>query len=255
MIKILIVDDEKPAREVVKTYLAGCEGIHVVGEAEDGRKAIEFSQREVPDLVILDVQMPIMNGIQTAAALPEGVGIIFVTAYDSFAIQAFELHAFDYILKPVMKPRLLESIERFSKLGSRSNGKALLKEFGNSDLSRLPKKDERNYIDRLTIRTMFEYMVVKAEHISCIKVEDGLIFVYSEGIKYNLGASLKRLEERLDPAIFVRVHRNAIVNKNFVKRIYPWQKGHYRVELMDGENLDLSRENLKRFKHDMGWDV
>jgi two-component system LytT family response regulator len=255
MIKLLIVDDEKPAREVIKTYLAGRTDIIIVGEAEDGREAIEIAQREAPDLGILDMQMPEMNGIQTAAALPEGMGIIFITAFDTFAIQAFELHAFDYILKPVMKPRLLESIDRFIKIGSQLNAKTLLKDYRNSSQMELIKNDKANYIDRLTIRTMFEYMVVKAEYISCIKVEDGLVFVYSEGIKYNLGASLKRLEERLDPAMFVRVHRNAIVNKNFVKRIYPWQKGHYRVELEDGEHLDLSRENLKRFKHDMGWDV
>jgi two-component system LytT family response regulator len=255
MIRIVVVDDERPAREVIKSFLKGMEGVEVAGEAENGARAVEIAEALHPDLVVMDVQMPVMNGIQAAAALPEGTGIIFVTAFDNYAIKAFELHAFDYILKPVMKPRLREAVARFvsSRRGgdidrARSLEKSVAKGGAHSVTKSLP-------VDRLTIRTMFEYMVIKVEDISLIKVEGGLVFVYAAGIKYSYEASLKRVEEKLDPLVFIRVHRNAVVNKNRVKRIFPWQAGRFKVELDDGESVEVSRDNLRRFKEAMGWDI
>ena len=261
MLRILLIDDEKPAREVIKNYLEGSAGFEIVGEAENGKKGLEAARRSRPDLVLLDVQMPVMDGIETAASLPEGTGIVFVTAYDSYAMKAFELHAFDYLLKPVMKERLLETLSRYSvaaaKIPTRTELLELFEQFraGGKKAQSRESAAAAAYIDRLTIKTMFEYMVIKAEDISCIRAEAGLVFVYSEGVKYNYGASLKRLEEKLDPAVFLRVHRNALVNKNKVKRIAAREGNYYRVELDDGEAVDLSRDNLKRFKQDMGWEV
>jgi two-component system LytT family response regulator len=232
MMKVLIVDDERPAREVLKTYLRTMPGIVVAGEAENGQQAVALAETLKPDLVLLDVQMPGMDGIQVAAALPAGTGIIFITAFDNYAIKAFEVHASDYILKPVMKPRLEEAIGRFM------------------NKSPLP-----GYLDRLTIRTMFEYMVIRTEDISCVKVEDGLVFVYAEGIKYVHDSSLRRLEEKLDPAIFLRVHRNALVNKNHIRRILPGEKNQLHLEMDDGESVEVSRDSMRAFKRVMGWDI
>jgi len=270
MIGILIADDETPAREVIKTYLKDRKDIRILGEAENGARAVELAERLKPDLVFMDVQMPIMDGIQAATALPEGTGVVFITAYDSYAIKAFEVRAFDYILKPVMKPRLLEAVERFAANQSRSRASwpaedRPVKAVGASAASVTPqiaavdkKSDtslEPRYVDRITIRTMFEYMVLKVVDISCIKAEDGLVFIYTEGIKYVYDSSLRRLEEKLDPSMFFRVHRNAIVNKNMIKRILAGQKNILRLEMEDGESVEVSRDNIRRFKQAMGWDI
>jgi two-component system LytT family response regulator len=253
MIKILIVDDERPSREVLKNYLAGMPGTVVVGEAESGAQALRLAASLRPDLVLLDVQMPGLDGIGTAASLPPDTLVIFVTAYDSYAIQAFELHAFDYILKPVMNDRLESALARARKrLESTSNTAGPAP----GDLGTLLEyfKAKQSYATRLTIRSAFEYLVINAEDISSIKVENGLVFVYSKGIKYMFDTTLRKLEQRLDPAMFLRLHRNAMVNKNKVKKVYPWKKGQYVVETEEGEKLFISRDHLARFKLDMGWD-
>jgi len=115
-------------------------------------------------------------------------------------------------------------------------------------------KAKRTYASRLTIRSAFEYVVLDTCDISCIKVEDGLVFVYSKGIKYAMDTPLKKLEQRLDPSEFLRVHRSALVNKNRVKKMYPWKKGHYAVETDAGDRLLISRDHLAQFKIDMGWE-
>jgi DNA-binding LytR/AlgR family response regulator len=115
-------------------------------------------------------------------------------------------------------------------------------------------KAKQSYVTRLTIRSTFEYLVINTEDISSIKVENGLVFVYSQGLKYVLDTPLRKLEQRLDPAMFLRLHRNAMVNKNKVKKVYPWKKGQYIVETEEGEKLFISRDHLARFKLDMGWD-
>lgn len=270
MIGILIADDETPAREVIKTYLKDRKDIRILGEAENGAQAIELAERLKPDLVFMDVQMPVMDGIQAATALPVGTGVVFITAYDNYAIKAFEVRAFDYILKPVMKTRLTEAVERFISNTTRSRApwpvEARVAEEGEANAALIApqtaapdkKSDaspESRYVDRITIRTMFEYMVLKVSDISCIKAEDGLVFIYAEGIKYVFDSSLKRLEEKLDPSMFFRVHRNAIVNKNMIKRILAGQKNILRLEMEDGESVEVSRDNIRRFKQAMGWDI
>ncbi|GAB1481468.1 LytTR family DNA-binding domain-containing protein [Treponema sp.] len=253
MIKILIVDDEEPSREVLKNYLADIPGTVIVGEAETGAEALLLAGSKQPDLVLLDAQMPGLDGIGTAAALPKEIMVIFITAYEGYAIQAFELHAFDYILKPVMKDRLESAIVRAQEKLEKTMTN-LLQDQG--ELTALLDffKAKQAYASRLTIRSTFEYLVINTEDISSIKVENGLCFVYSQGLKYVLDAPLKKLEQRLDPAMFLRLHRNAIVNKNKVKKVYPWKKGQYVVETNEGEKLFISRDHLPQFKLDMGWD-
>ncbi|HUW68916.1 MAG TPA: LytTR family DNA-binding domain-containing protein [bacterium] len=254
MVKILIVDDEEPAREVLKNYLADMPGIAIVGEAEGGAQALRLVAALRPDLVLLDVQMPGLDGIGTAASLPPDTLVIFVTAYDSYAIQAFELHAFDYILKPVMKDRLESAVARVQERFESTSDST---DRAPGDLGALLEyfKAKQSYATRLTIRSAFEYLVINTEDLSSIKVENGLVFVYSKGIKYVFDTSLRKLEQRLDPAMFLRLHRNAMVNKNKVKKVYPWKKGQYVVETDEGEKLFISRDHLARFKLDMGWDV
>lgn len=283
MLSVLIVDDEKPARQVLVSYLKDLPGVHMVGEAENGNVALDLAQRLKPDLVLLDVEMPEMNGIETAAQLPAGTAIIFVTAYDRYAIKAFELHAFDYILKPVMKDRLEAAIRHVEALRqpavpqdasheasqvaaqdaaqvvpaasageSARAGKALA-----PDLAALLDffRARQTYLTRLTIRNQFEYLVLSTFDISCIRVEEGLVFVYSRGLKYLHDTPLKKLEQHLDPASFIRIHRTTIVNRNHIKRVISIAKGRYAVETTDHLTLPISRDYLAPFKTAMGWDL
>lgn len=275
MLSVLIVDDEKPARQILVSYLKELPGIRILGEAENGRAALELAQRLGPDLVLLDVEMPEMNGIETAAQLPAGTAIIFVTAYDRYAIKAFELHAFDYILKPVMKDRLEAAIRHVEALRQPASPQDAAHDAAHEvpaasagesaragtaltpDLAALLDffRARQTYLTRLTIRNQFEYLVLSTFDISCIRVEEGLVFVYSRGLKYLHDTPLKKLEQHLDPASFIRIHRTTIVNRNHIKRVISPAKGRYAVETTDHLILPISRDYLGPFKTAMGWDL
>ncbi|MCX8013984.1 MAG: LytTR family DNA-binding domain-containing protein [Rectinema sp.] len=284
MLSVLIVDDEMPARHVLRSYLETMSDVHIVGEAENGRSAAHLAALLKPDLVLLDVEMPEMNGIETAALLPPGTAIVFVTAYDRYAIKAFELHAFDYILKPVMKDRLEEAIRHVQRLhqrndedrqGSKSSrsvqldrqneraeNRDALKTSHESDIKQHNLaalleyfRMRQSYLTRLTIKSNFEYMVLSVYDVSCIRVEGGLVFIYSRGMKYLHDTPLKKLEQHLDPDMFLRIHRNALVNRNHVKRIITLSKGHYAVETSDHITIPISRDSLTSFKNAMGWEL
>jgi len=192
-----------------------------------------------------------MNGIETAARLPASCAVVFVTAYDRYAIKAFELHAVDYILKPVMPQRLSEAIDRIRKRKKASalpaipdNARAELVEFFRS---------RQSYTTRITIKNEFKYLVISTFDISCIRVENGLVFVYTRGIKYLIETPLKKIEERLDPSVFLRIHRTTLVNKNHIKRIFSRGRGLFAIETSDHLILPVSRDYLPAFKTAMGF--
>lgn len=263
MLSVLIVDDEKPARLVLASYLREMPDTAVAGEADNGRAALELATQLNPDVVLLDVEMPGMNGIETAARLPASCAVVFVTAYDRYAIKAFELHAVDYILKPVMPQRLAEALDRIRKLKRVSAATPASAGVEAPAGVAVPEKDlaalveffrsRQSYASRLTIKNEFEYLVISVFDISCVRVEDGLVFVYSRGLKYRIETPLKKLEERLDPAVFLRIHRAVLVNKNHIKRIFSPERGRFAVETSDRLILPVSRDYLASFKTAMGF--
>ncbi len=257
MLSVLIVDDEKPARVVLATYLQELPDVRVVGEAENGRLAVQMAIALAPDLVLLDVEMPDLNGIETAAQLSPSTAIIFVTAYDRYAIKAFELHAFDYILKPVMKDRLYEAIRHVQALRQNPTQPRPTAPSPHQDLAELLEffRSRQTYLSRITIRSNFEYLILSVFDISCIRIENSSVFVYSRSLKYLHDTSLKTLEQRLDPSIFLRIHRSTLVNKNHIKRIITLAKGRYAVETTDHLTLPISRDFLAPLKISIGWDI
>lgn len=245
MLSVLIVDDEIPARQVLRGYLDEFEGAVVVGEAEDGQSALTLAAGLKPAVVLLDVEMPGMNGIEAAARLPSTCAVIFVTAYDRYAIKAFELHAVDYLLKPVMKERLFEALARVTARATAEHDLSALVEFFRA---------RSTYITKLTIKNQFEYLVVSTFDISYIAVEAGLVFVYTRGLKYTIDTPLKKLEARLDPAVFVRIHRAILVNKNHITKITSPQRGRFVVQTSDHAVLPVSRDYLACLKAALGWE-
>lgn len=222
-VRALIVDDEALARERVRTLVADAPGIEIVAECSGGREAVEKILAERPDLVFLDVQMPDLDGFDVLEAvasewLPQ---VIFVTAYDEYAIKAFDVHAMDYLLKPIEPERFRKALARVTK----------------RDL--LAMLDERP-IDRLVIRTRSKVSFLKPSEIDWIEADGKHAVLHAGREMHVVRHTLTRLEQRLAPHGFVRVHRSAIVNVDRIKELEPWFHGEYVVILKDGTKLTSS---------------
>ena len=248
--KILIVDDEQLARERIREMLKSETRIGSISEAANGGQAIESVLAERPDLVFLDIQMPDLDGFKTLETLGAQIcaqipAIIFVTAYDQFALRAFEFHALDYLLKPFDRRRFADALQR-AKTQILNRRTDLEPDRRIVDL--LEKiSEKREYLEWLTVK--------KDERIVLLKVLD-LHWVEAQGnyvlLKFINGSELLRetmdhLEAQLDPRIFVRIHRSTIVNLNQIKELQVWSRGEYRVVTQSGKTFTLSRGYRNRF--------
>ncbi len=247
-IKTVIVDDEDIARRRIIKLLADFTGIDVIGEADNGHDAVEIIDARKPDLVFLDIQMPGMTGLQVAQNIHHRPVIVFITAYDEFALKAFEVNAIDYLLKPVSKAKIQKVVEKVLPFIEQSHG----------DTDKVEKlfdymRDSHSFLERISVRNKHEYIVVNVEDIDFFKMEDHLLFLYSNGEKYLIDFTLKKLEEKLDPDVFFRAHRKAIVNLSKIRRVITWGRGNYTLRFESGENVYLSREKINKFKSLMGF--
>ena len=221
--RAIIVDDEALARERVRTLLAGAPGITVVAECSGGREAVEQILAERPDLVLLDVQMPDLDGFDVLEAVASEwlPAVIFVTAYDEYAIKAFDVHAIDYLLKPIEPERFRKALARVQK----------------RDL--IAMLDERP-IDRLVIRTRSKVSFLKPSEIDWIEADGKHAILHAGRETHVVRHTLTRLEQRLASHGFVRVHRSAIVNVDRIRELEPWFHGEFVVILKDGTKLTSS---------------
>jgi two-component system LytT family response regulator len=221
--RAVIVDDEALARERVRTLLTGASGITVVAECSGGREAVEKILAERPDLVLLDVQMPDLDGFEVLEAVASEwlPAVIFVTAYDEYAIKAFDVHAIDYLLKPIEPERFRKALARVQK----------------RDL--IAMLDERP-IDRLVIRTRSKVSFLKPSEIDWIEADGKHAILHAGRETHVVRHTLTRLEQRLASHGFVRVHRSAIVNVDRIKELEPWFHGEFVVILKDGTKLTSS---------------
>ncbi|MGC9393485.1 MAG: LytR/AlgR family response regulator transcription factor [Anaerolineae bacterium] len=246
--RILIVDDEAPARERLKRLLADIEGMELIGEAVDGPQGVELIEQEQPDLVLLDIQMPGLDGFAVIEALAEPPPIVFVTAYDEYAIRAFEVNALDYLLKPFSKKRLEKAIRRAQKAQDEERYFA-------SRLAPLLESlaSQGHYLTRMAVRDRNRIRVLNADEVDWIGVKNEQTVVHAEGAAYPIQRTLTDLEARLDPACFFRAHRSIIVNLDRVEEIIPWFKGGHKLRLTTGEEVDLSRAQARALRKILGW--
>ena len=265
MLRALIVDDEELARRGLEIRLADIDGVEICGQARNGREALAAVRELTPDLLFLDVQMPGMDGFDVLRSLSgrRMPSIVFVTAYDEFALKAFEANALDYLLKPINDDRLREAVERAQRQREEKSADEqrdrllqLVCELTGRQLSledALEAADQHGYPQRLAIRDGNETHCVDIDAIDWIDAAGDYMCVHAADRTYVLRGTMKHLEQILDPAMFVRVHRSAIVNSRRVTSMRPHRNGEYFQQLGDQVELKLSRkykgniERLARF--------
>jgi two-component system LytT family response regulator len=247
-VRILIVDDEAPARERLKRLLDGIESAELIGQAQDGAQAVELIEREQPDLVLLDIQMPGLDGFDVVQALEKPPPIVFVTAYDEYAIRAFEVNALDYLLKPISRERLEQAIRRARQ------AQAEEKDFA-SRLAPLLESlsSQGHYLTRLAVRDGNRIRVLTVDEVDWIGIEADAVYAHVGDEAYAVRRTLTDLEARLDPARFFRAHRSAVVNLDRVKEIIPWFKGSHKLRLTTGAEVELSRSQARALRKVLGW--
>jgi two-component system LytT family response regulator len=239
-IRTLIVDDESLARERIKRYLGAEADIEIVGECANGKEAVESIDSLSPDLLFLDIQMPEMDGfgVLEAIGLQKVPAIIFVTAYDKYALKAFEVHALDYLLKPFNRERFRRSLARareqldHDRMGQLDQRLLSLLE----DL-----KAEQKHLDRLVVRSVGRVFFLKTDEIDWIEAAGNYVRLHVGREGHLLRETMNRLEAKLNPDKFLRIHRSTLVNIDRIKELQPLFSGDYTVILRDGRQLTLSR--------------
>ncbi len=247
MIRTVIIDDEKPSRERVRYFLEDYREITIVGEAENGREGREMINRMQPQLIFLDIQMPIADGFHVLKECSYNPAVIFISAYDEYAIQAFEVNAIDYLLKPYSKQRFDMSMERVLV----SIEDSALWEGRISAILDSYRRDD-DYLSRITVKQGHIYRVMKTEEIDFFRVEDGLVFLYASGERINIDTPLVQLERRLSPYFYLRVHRNSIANLKRVENAIPWGNGKWVLEYTKSGRVQVSRDRVKILKQKIG---
>ena len=239
-IRALIVDDEPLARDGVRLHLESQTDIEVVGEAVDGEHAVEMINSLRPDLVFLDVQMPGLDGfgvIETVGvdAMP---AVIFTTAYDEFALRAFDANAVDYVLKPFDGDRLRRSLDQ-ARTQIRGRRRSEIEERLIGLLAELHGRGQ--YLERIIVRSGGRILILRTDDVDWLEAASNYVRIHAAGREYLLRETMTNLETRLDPAQFVRIHRSTIVKLNRIKELEPLFQGDYVLILEDGTRLTSSR--------------
>ena len=260
-IRTLIVDDEQPAREGIRLRLQNHEGFEIIGECSSGRHALQSIRENQPDLVFLDIQMPVMNGFDILQQIdPAHMPIIiFVTAYDRYALEAFKVHALDYLLKPIDDERFQEALKRTreqiryqgsQKIDARLSQLLLYldRDKQNQSLPQ-PQTDPVVRSNRIAVKSRGQIIFFKTNEIEWIESADDYVYLHANGEKHLSRDTLVRLERELPTDKFIRVHRSAIINFDFLRELQLNDRGEYQVILTGGKRINCSRtyrENLEK---------
>jgi two-component system LytT family response regulator len=250
-IRTLVVDDEPIARERVLSLLQQEDDVEVVGECGDGAQAVTAIQHQVPDLVFLDVQMPGVDGFGVIEAIgaDKMPTVVFVTAYDEYALRAFEVHAIDYLLKPFGRDRFRQTL---------MHARAHLERRRAGDLGRRllalvnDIKPEAPKLDRLIVKSGGRVFFLRTGDLDWIEAAGNYVRLHLGEESHLFRETMNRMESRLDPKRFVRIHRSRIVNTERIKELQPWFNGEYVVVLRNGQRLPLSRGYRDKLQEQLG---
>ena len=242
--RALIIDDEREARHRLARLLAAhSDEIGVAGEANDGPSAVGMIEKARPDIVFLDIEMPGLDGFGVLDSLPreQWPVVIFVTAYGHYATRAFDVHALDYLLKPVTAKRLADCVARLREMRPAAQ-RARLEE---------ARRDNRP-LERLMARSATKLLVVNVDDVIAFQSDDKLVFARTPQGRFVLNITMKELEERLNAQSFCRVHKQAIVQISHAREVHSLAGGHYLLKLSDGSDVQIGRNYAKDFRARFG---
>ncbi len=236
-LKVLVVDDEPLARAVAIEYLAGCEGVDVAGACANAYEAVKAVSDDMPDVLLLDVQMPKLSGFDVLELIGAGPAVIFATAHDEYALRAFEVHAVDYLMKPFSQARLAEAIDRArQRLRSRDA----------SPVDGLREALRAVRIERILVRDAGKVYVVPVDTLDYAQAQDDYVLLHTQGRDLLKEQPISSLEAQLDPARFVRIHRSWLLNLARLSRVELEAKDRRVAVLQDGTRLPISRSGHQR---------
>ncbi len=239
MIRVAIIDDEPLAHEILLEYLKDAEDIEVIGKYFNGFEGIKGIQETQPELIFVDIQMPKINGFEMLELIDNKPSVIFVTAYDTYAVKAFEVHALDYLMKPFSRERLGQALGKYRTF----------RQSGPPELSRVTYASaESEILERVVVKTGNRIEVIPVHEIMYLAAEDDFVAIQTPKGKFLKLRTLKTFEEMLDPKYFVRVHRSYIINLREVTRIENYDKGRQYVWLKSGAQIPVSKQGGHRLK-------
>jgi len=247
-IRLIIIDDETPARELIKHYLKEVESIEIIAECADGFSGLKTISTMKPDLVLLDIQMPRLTGIELVEVLTEKPEIIFTTAYDQYAIRAFELNAVDYLMKPFEKRRFLDAVNKAIDKIKAGKGNA---EPASQLLAKKPEGGST--VNRIVVRKANAINIIPVEQLRFVEAQDDYVMIHHSSGKALKQQTMKYYEENLPKADFVRIHRAYIVKVSEINKIEPYGKDTHVAVLHAGEKLPVSRAGYKQLKEELNF--
>ena len=241
-LRAVLIDDEPLARERLRTMLGESgRDVEIVGEAGSGREAVPLVHETRPDVVFLDVQMPVLDGFDVVDLLaPPRPHVVFVTAYDEFALRAFEVHALDYLTKPVGADRLGHALDRTAALVAAGTA--------DDALERLRTERGEASLERVTVRVGHTLRVVDVGEVAAFEARDKLVYVRAGGREWPVDFTIEELARRLPADRFVQVHRAFVVRVGAVRELAPWYGGTYRLTLTDGTEVPVARRRVRELK-------
>lgn len=263
-IRTLIVDDESEAREGLELLLSRDEEVDLIAKCKNGLEAIQQINQLRPDLVFLDIQMPQINGFEVLSSLPEDrmPKVVFVTAYDQYAVQAFQIHAIDYLLKPFTDERFYDCLKHAKERLHQENTSAVDENYhALIDGYRERQSGEKDQMILSSMGTAEQRMLIKSggkihfidfAEIRWIEAFDYYVKVHTADRFFLVRESMKKMEAKLSPHNFIRIHKSSIINLDFIKELEPYFNGEYYVKLKEGEKLKLSRTYRKNLLGRLG---
>ncbi|HBB93119.1 MAG TPA: DNA-binding response regulator [Bacteroidales bacterium] len=246
--KVLIIDDEEPARVLIRSFLESNPDVEICGEAANGFDGLKLIQSLKPDLVFLDIQMPKISGFEMLELLDEYPQIIFSTAFDEYAIRAFEYNAVDYLLKPYSKDRFTQAVDKaIDRIRQKESASPGLAKIASGVLP------DGQFLDRIVVRTGQKIKVIPIDQVEFIEAEDDYATIYTPEGRYMKQMTMGYFEGHLDPAEFLRVHRSHIVRISRIVQLEPYDKDTKVLVMQSGKKIHASKAGMKRLRETLGF--
>lgn len=242
MIRSLIVDDEQPARQQLSRLLGEHADVRLVGEAENGVEALQLVADAKPDVMFLDIEMPGLSGFDVLTQLTSPPHTVFTTAFDEYAVRAFDANAVDYLLKPIQADRLARTLEKMRALIARPDDRV------QASLQNALKALKIGTPAKVAARRGQRIILLAPREIIYASVEDQMVFLHTASERFSTDRTIAELEQLLAPAGFFRVSRSTVVNLHYARELLPWASGTWKVKLTTGVELDVSRERARSLK-------